>query len=111
MNPPKADQLRAVLTQGNWDRAVAMLQKVEPAVAAGAFLEMPFERQQTLFRRLPVEYAASLISAFPYYHAYVLLHSRPVEELTAIVDRMNPADRLQFTEQLPEETWQHLMDE
>ena len=111
MHPPKVDQLKAALTQGNWDRAIAMLQKVDPSVAADAFLQMPFEEQQALFRRLPIDYAATLVPAFPYYHAYVLLHSRPVEELTAIVDRMNPAERVQFTEQLPEETWQHLMDE
>jgi NitT/TauT family transport system ATP-binding protein len=111
MNPPKVDKLRATLSQGNWDRAIAMLQKVDPAVAADVFLEMPFGQQQSLFRQLPVDFAASLVPAFPYYHAYVLLHSRPVKELTAILDRMSAADRLQFTEQLPEEAWQHLMDE
>ena len=111
MSPPTVDKLRATLSQGNWERAIAMLQKVDPAVAAHAFLEMPYEQQQSLFRQLPIDFAAALAAVFPYYHAYVLLHSRPVEELTAIVDRMNPADRLQFLEQLPEETWQHLMDE
>ena len=88
-----------------------MLQKVDPAVAADVIQSMPFEEQQSLFRKLPIEFAAALAGAFPYYHAYVLLHSRPVEELTAIVDRMNPDDRMQFVDQLPEEAWQHLMDE
>src|SRR5579871_6312730 len=111
MNPPRVDKLRAALSEGNWDRAIAMLQKVDPAVAADVFQEMPFDQQQILFRRLPLDFAAQLVAAFPYYHAYVLLHSRPVEELTAIVERMQPMDRIQFIEQLPEETWQHLMDE
>ncbi|HLK67847.1 MAG TPA: AAA-associated domain-containing protein [Bryobacteraceae bacterium] len=111
MNPPRVDKLRAALSEGNWDRAIAMLQKVDPAVAADVFQEMPFDQQQILFRRLPLDFAAQLVAAFPYYHAYVLLHSRPVEELTAIVERMQPTDRIQFIEQLPEETWQHLMDE
>jgi NitT/TauT family transport system ATP-binding protein len=31
--------------------------------------------------------------------------------MTAIVERMNPGERMQFYEQLPEETWQTLMDE
>jgi NitT/TauT family transport system ATP-binding protein len=31
--------------------------------------------------------------------------------MVAILDQMNPPDRIQFTEQLPEEAWQHLMDE
>jgi len=47
----------------------------------------------------------------PYYHAYVLLHSRPIEEMAAIVDKMSPGQRLQFFDELPEETWQRLMDE
>ncbi|HEV3196432.1 MAG TPA: AAA-associated domain-containing protein [Bryobacteraceae bacterium] len=111
MNPPTVDKLRATLSQGNWERAVAMLQKVDPAVAADVFQGMPFAEQQALFRQLPIDFAAALVAAFPYYHAYVLLHSRPVEELTAIVERMNPTDRIQFTEQLPEEAWQRLMDE
>lgn len=111
MNPPTVDKLRATLSQGNWERAIAMLQKVDPSVAADAFQSMPFAEQQALFRQLPIDFAAVLTAAFPYYHAYVLLHSRPVEELTAIVNRMNPSDRIQFVDQLPEEAWQHLMDE
>ena len=111
MNPPTADKLRTALSQGNTDRAIALLQKVDPAVAADVFLSMPFEEQQNLFRSLPINLAAALAPAFPYYHTYVLLHSRPVEELNAIVDRMNPDDRRQFIDELPEEAWQRLMDE
>ena len=79
--------------------------------AAELFMEIPFEEQQALFRKLPLDFAAALIPAFPYYHAYLLLHARPLEEMTAIVERMNPGERMQFYEQLPEETWQTLMDE
>ncbi len=70
-----------------------------------------FEEQEILFRALPVDYAASLVREFPYYHAYVLLHSRPIEEMSAIVDRISPGERMAFFDELPEEVWQRMMDE
>jgi len=87
------------------------LQLIEPADAAELMMELPFEEQQTLFRKIPTDFAAKLVGAFPYYHAYVLLHSRSTEELNAIVDQMNAGERLHFFDELPEEAWQHLMDE
>ena len=48
---------------------------------------------------------------FPYYHAYVLLHSRSLPDMKAIVEAMKPADRETFLDDLPEEAWNHLMDE
>ncbi len=105
------DKLRASLSQGRWDRALELLQQVEPTVAANLLMTAPFEQQQVLFRRLPVDFAAKLVAILPYFHAYVLLHSRPIAEINAIVDHMNPAERLQFFDELPEEAWQRLMDE
>ena len=63
-------------------------------------LRMPFEQQRAVFRKLPVDFAAELVAHFPYYHAYVLLHSRPLPELSAIVDAMKPADRDHFLDDL-----------
>ena len=111
MNPPIAERLRASLSQGNWDPAIVMLQRMDPAAAADVLMSLPFEHQQALFRRLSPDLAATLIAALPYYHAYVLLHSRPIEEMAAIVDKMSPGQRLQFFDELPEEAWQRLMDE
>ncbi len=111
MNPPIAERLRASLSQGNWDPAIVMLQRMDPTIAADVLMSLPFEHQQALFRRLSPDLAATLIAALPYYHAYVLLHSRPIEEMTAIVDKMSPGQRLQFFDELPEEAWQRLMDE
>jgi NitT/TauT family transport system ATP-binding protein len=105
------DKLRASLSQGRWERALELLQQVEPTVAANLLMTAPFEQQQVLFRRLPVDFAAKLVAILPYFHAYVLLHSRPIAEINAIVDHMNPAERLQFFDELPEEAWQRLMDE
>ena len=71
---------------------------------------MPFEEQRVLFRIMPDDFAAALVGHFPYYHSYVLLHTRSVEHLRAIIDKM-PDERIQFLDQLPGEAWQRMMDE
>ena len=111
MNSPSTEKLRGFLSQGRWDQAGALLERLESAIAAELLMTVPFEQQQVLFRKLPVTLAARLIESLPYYHAYVLLHSRPIEEMNAIVDLMNPGERLQFFDELPEEAWRRLMDE
>jgi NitT/TauT family transport system ATP-binding protein len=73
--------------------------------------DLPFEQQQSLFRHLPLDLAAAVVAQFPYYHEYVLLHSLPAGEIRALVDEMNPDDRMRFFDELPEEAWQRLMDE
>ncbi len=87
------------------------LERLDPEDAADLLMSIPFEEQQILFRKLPVDFAAKLAGIFPYYHTYVLLHSLPVEEMRAIVDKMNPGERMHFFDELPEEAWQRLMDE
>jgi NitT/TauT family transport system ATP-binding protein len=106
-----ADKLRLILSQGGWDQVVELLQRIDPAVAADFLMDLPIEDQQVLFRRFPIQFAATLAGIFPYYHTYVLLHSRPLDEMNAIVDQMNSYERLQFIDDLPEDAWQCLMDE
>src|ERR1019366_2010327 len=111
MNPPAADKVREAVSQGRWDLAVSMLQQFDPAAAADLIMGMPIEQQQVLFRVVPVDFAATLVSQFPYYHSYVLLHTRSLEHLRAILDKMDPDDRMLFLEELPGEAWQRVMDE
>lgn len=111
MNPPAAEKLQELLSQGRTDQAVALLQRLEPDAAADSIMRIPFEEQQIVFRALPVDYAATLVSHFPYYHSYVLLHSRTIQDLRAIIDKTQPQERHQFFDELPEEAWQHLTDE
>ncbi len=111
MKPPGTDKVREALSQGNWEHAVALLQQLDPAVAADVMMEIPFEEQQVLFRIVPDDLAAALVSRFPYYHSYVLLHTRSIDDLRAIIDKMQPDERLMFFDELPEEAWQRLMDE
>jgi len=110
MNLPTSEQFRELTSQGRWDEAVALLQQFKLSTAAENLLTLPTEQQSTLFRLLPIEFAAVLLPNLPYYDQYVLLHSRP-RELRAIVDAMNADDRIRFFDELPEEAWRYLMDE
>jgi NitT/TauT family transport system ATP-binding protein len=111
MKRPVADKLQLLLSRGSRDAVLATIQNMDPPVAADVFMSLPMDEQQNLFRLLPIDFAAKLASIFPYYHTFVLLHSRPLEELRAIVDRMQPGERLHFFDELPEPSWQQLMDE
>src|ERR1700685_2877568 len=109
MSPDTPPILRGLVTHEQWEQAHSLLHDLGPA-AADAVMALPFEDQQKLFRNLPFDSAANLIGDFPYFHAYVLLHSRPSSEIQAIVDSMNPDVLAHFLEQLPEEAWQSLTD-
>jgi NitT/TauT family transport system ATP-binding protein len=105
------EKLHDLVASRQWDAAVRALQDLAPSDAADFVMNLPFEGQRNLFAHLPIDLAASLIAHFPYYHAYVLLHSRPRKEMRTIVDTMDGATRSRFLDDLPEETWQHLMRE
>lgn len=111
MTAPLAQAVREILAQGRAGEAAAMLQQASPVAAAGVFTTLAFEQQQVLFRLLPIDIAAALVSHFPYYHEYVLLHARSLADMRAIVDRLDPSERMRFFDELPEEAWQRLMDE
>ena len=111
MSAAVADRVRELLFQGRWDQAAALFERIDPEDAADLLMSLRFDEQQILFRKLPVEFAARLAGIFPYYHTYVLLHSLPLAEMKAIVDRMHPGDRMHFFDELPEEAWRRLMDE
>jgi NitT/TauT family transport system ATP-binding protein len=111
MKRAKSEELQTVLEQGRVDRAVAILEKLDPTVAADAFLSLPWESQQVLFRRLPVEFAARLAPIFPYYETFVLLHALSKERMIAVVGQMNPIELANFLEELPEPSWQQITSE
>ena len=111
MSSPITDQLRDAVSQARWNEAIALLQTSDPVQAANELGELAFEQQQSLFRQLPLDLAASLVAQFPYYHQYVLLHSLPAGDMRALIDKINPDDRIRLFDELPEEAWQRLMDE
>jgi NitT/TauT family transport system ATP-binding protein len=111
MQAPRAEELQTIVSQGRWDRAASILGQLDPTVAADAFLSLPYEQQQLLFRRLPVELAARLAPVFPYYHTFVLLHTLPRVEMNVVLEKMNPVDRQIFLDELPENSWRQIVDE
>jgi NitT/TauT family transport system ATP-binding protein len=111
MSSPITERLQQALSQARWHDAALLLRTTSETQAAQALGHLPFEQQQVLFRHLSLDLAAAVLSQFPYYQAYVLLHSRPREEMRAIVDLMRPDDRMRFLDELPEEAWRRLMDE
>ena len=111
MKPPAAEELQTIISQGRWDRAVAILSRLDPAIAADAFLNLSYDDQQVLFGRLPIEFAANLAPIFPYYHTFVLLHTLPAQRMIALVEKMNPVERANFLDELPEGAWQQIVSE
>ena len=43
VTPPPSDKLRAIFSRGEWDQAVALLERLDPNIAADLFLSLPFE--------------------------------------------------------------------
>lgn len=109
--PQPGAKLQNLVSSGQVQMAAAYLQQFPASEAAGLLLGLAFEEQQAVFRDLSLSFAASLVPRFPYYHSYVLLLSRPTEETRAIVNQIDPSDRMRFLDELPEEAWQRLMSE
>src|SRR5215469_6620015 len=104
-------KLRDSIEAAQWSEAVSFLEGLDSASAAHELVNLFSEQQQDLFRHLPLDVAAAILPHFRYYDQYVLLHSLPASEMKALVDKLNPDDRMRFFDELPEETWQRLMDE
>lgn len=111
MKRSRAEELQTILAQGRLDRAVTILQRLDPTVAADTFMRTPYEEQKVLFRRLPIEFAATLAAILPYYHTFVLLQTLSNNHMNAVVEKMNPIERSMFLDALPEEAWQQITNE
>jgi hypothetical protein len=111
MNDSDRKKLQTLLKQRQWPPVLDQLRAVTPREAADFFMSTGFDEQRALFHEMPPEFAAALIVHLPYYHAYVMLHSRDLHDMQEIVNAMDPAEREHFLDALPEEAWQCLMDE
>lgn len=110
MTAPEFSKLPELTAQARWAAALELLRQRAPGGAADALMVLPFDQQRSLFRRAPVDLAAALLAHFPYFHAYVLLFSRPPQEMRQIMNAMSVTEREHFLDQLPEEAWQNLTD-
>jgi NitT/TauT family transport system ATP-binding protein len=111
MKLPRTDELQTVLALGRPDQAVAILSRLDAAVAADTLMSLSFEQQQVLFGGLPTEVVARLVPIFPYYHAFVLLHTLSKDQMLVVIEKMNPIERSTFLDELPEESWQQITNE
>jgi len=111
MSTTLSNQFREALAQGRLAEAAAVVQSLTPAAAANEMIGVPFEEQQELFRKFSPDFAAALVGNFPYYHAYVLLRSRPTADIREIIEKVDASDRMRFLDDLPEEAWQSLMND
>jgi len=111
MGPSTDEQLRRNVANRRWQAAADQLKSLTPQNAADLLMLLSFEEQVAAFRNLPDDLAAALVGSFPYFHAYVLLHARPVPEMCSVIDRMSRSEFDHFLDALPEEAWQHLMNE
>src|SRR5262249_32293695 len=66
---------------------------------------------QQVFSTLPVDIAASILTHFPYYLQYVLLHTRSANDMRTILQELPSDEKMQFFDELPEEAWQTLAQE
>src|SRR6516164_11203565 len=105
------DQVMDLVRKAQWPDVILAMAKLPPSEAADLLAGLPDYNQHALFAQLPVELAAQVLAHFPYYLQYVLLHTRQPSEMRAILDQMNPSDRMQFLDELPEEAWQRLEEE
>jgi NitT/TauT family transport system ATP-binding protein len=106
-----ADLIHDLVARERWQDAASALSKLPRSQAADFISMLADEQQQKLFSLLPVEVAAGVLTHFPYYLQYVLLHTRNASDMRAILDELPPDERMQLFDELPEEAWQRLEDE
>ncbi len=110
MSPSRNQEILDLLAEERWSEIASLLRDIQLSAAAD-LLDVPDQQQQALFRLFPTKIAGQVLHRFPYYHQYILLHTRTSEDMRQILDQMAPDDRARFFDELPEEAWQRLAEE
>jgi len=97
----QTEQIHELVTRERWPDAAAALSKMPRSAVADFIAELPDLPQQRIFGLLPVETAAAVLTHFPYYMQYVLLHTRTPGDMRAILDEVPPDERMQLFDELP----------
>jgi NitT/TauT family transport system ATP-binding protein len=95
----------------HWKQAADALSSLPRQQAADFIACLADHPQQQVFGALPVDVAAAILTHFPYYLQYVLLHTRTPADMRTILDELPSDERMQFFDELPEEAWQTLEQE
>src|SRR5262249_11095623 len=100
-----------MVTRERWKEAADALSSLPRQPAADFIACLADHPQQQVFSALPVDVAAAILTHFPYYLQYVLLHTRSAADMRTILDELPSDEKMQFFDELPEEAWQTLAQE
>ena len=83
-------QVREALAEGDWDRAVALVEALRPPDQADLFGELPPTEQDQLLPRLDLEDSADILEELEEEEAAEIAARLEAEELARILDEMEP---------------------
>ena len=83
-------QVRDALAEGDWDRAVALVEALRPPDQADLFSDLPPSAQDQLLPRLDLEDSADILEELEEEEAAQIATRLDVEELARILDEMEP---------------------
>ena len=84
------EQVQKALSQGNWNRAVALVETLRPPDQADLFGELPPTEQDQLLPRLDLEDSADILEELEEEEAAEIATRLKAEELAHILDEMEP---------------------
>lgn len=84
------EEVRAALAEGDWKRAVALIEALRPPDQAELFSELPPEEQDALLPRLDVEDSADILEELEDAEAARIASRLEARDLARILDEMEP---------------------
>ena len=83
-------QVRDALAEGDWDRAVALVEALRPPDQADLFSDLPPSAQDQLLPRLDLEDSADILEELEEQEAAEIATRLEIEDLARILDEMEP---------------------
>ncbi len=95
------DQVREALAQGDWGRAVALVETLRPPDQADLFGELPPTEQDQLLPRLDLEDSADILEELVEEEAAEIAARLEAQELARILDEMEPDEAADLLGDIP----------
>ncbi len=96
-------EVRAALADGDWERAVALIEALRPPDQADVFEELPPEAQDQLLPRLDLEDSADILEELEEEDAAEVAARLKVADLARILDEMEPDEAADLLGDIPPE--------
>ena len=96
-------QVRAALSEGDWERAVTLIEALRPADQADVFEELSPEAQDQLLPRLDLEASADILEQLEEEDAAEVAERMRVADLARILDEMEPDEAADLLGDIPAE--------